>query len=135
MEKIFYNKNGDPVAYLAMDYEETIYLWDGLPVAYIYEGEHVYGINGRHLGWFKDDILYNHGGERVGFTFTTCPVSVAKPPAKGKKSRKDEMRPRWQKPPLPKLSFSASDQDLADLLKEGQVTLRQDRTPTEGSSS
>ena len=135
MEKIFYNKNGDAVAYLAMDYEGTIYLWDGLPVAYIYEDEHVYGINGRHLGWFKDGILYNHAGERIGFTFTTCPVSISKPPAKGRKARKDEVRPRWQRPPFPRLSFRFGDQDLADLLKEGRVTLRHAKTPAEGSSA
>ena len=135
MEKIFYNKDGDAVACLAMDYEGIIYLWDGAPVAYIYEEEHVYGINGRHLGWFKNDIFYNHDGERIGFSFTTCPVSISKPPVKGRKSRRDEIRPRWKRPPLPKLSFSAADQDLADFLKEGQVTLRLGKAPTEGSSA
>jgi len=135
MEKIFYNKDGNAVAYLAADYEGIIYLWDGIPVAYIYEEEHVYGINGRHLGWFMDDILYNHDGERIGFTFTTCPVSVSKRPAKGRKSSKHEIRPRGQKPPLPKLSFSPANQDLADLLREGQVTLSLDSAPKEGPSA
>ena len=127
MEKILYDKNGDAVAYFAMDYEGIIYLWDGLPVAYLYDAEHVYGINGRHLGWFKDDILFNHAGERIGFTFTTCPVSISKPPVKGKKMRRDEMRPRWQRPPLPKLSFGVASQNLADILKEGHVIWRPEK--------
>ncbi len=34
----------------------TIYLWGGKPVAYLSaesdDGFHVYGFNGKHLGWF-----------------------------------------------------------------------------------
>lgn len=134
MEKILYNHNGDPVAYVAMDYDGTIYLWEGFPSAYIYEDVHVYGINGRHLGWFIEDILYGHDGERIGFTYTTCPVSISKPPVKGKKLPKDEIRPRWQRPPQPVLSFSVSRRDLADLLKEGRVAWQFGKPSTEGSS-
>jgi len=36
------------VAYIADD-RETIYLWDGHAVAYLYEDK-VYGCNGKHLG-------------------------------------------------------------------------------------
>jgi hypothetical protein len=121
MEKTIFNENGEPVAYIANDYNKTIYLWDGSPVAYLYEEAHVYGINGRHLGWFIDEILYNNAGERMGFTSNTCPMSIAREPAKSKKQPTVEMRPRWSAPPFPKLSFSSASQDLVDFLKGGQV--------------
>ncbi|MGD2124620.1 MAG: hypothetical protein PVG99_00980 [Desulfobacteraceae bacterium] len=133
MEMILYNTKGDPLAYIASDYRDTIYLWDGHPVAYLYEEEHVYGINGRHLGWLKDEILYNNDGERVGFTFTTCPARIAKPPAKKKKAPLDEIRPRWKAPPWPKFGFKVAGQDLADLLKEGQVMAFEGETSEEAS--
>ena len=131
MEKILYDTEGEAVAYIASDYEETIYLWDGVPSAYLYEDAHVYGINGRHLGWFKGEVIYNNDGDRVGFTSTTCPVSIAKPRPKGKQAPKDEIRPRWSAPPLPKLSFRLASQSLTDFLKEGQAPKLQDQSESE----
>jgi 4-fold beta flower protein len=122
METILYNKIGEAVAYIAADYHRTIYLWEGLPVAYLFDEGHLYGLNGRHLGWFKDEVIYNHDGVRVGFTSSTCPVSIAKPRPKGKKAPRDEIRPRWNAPALAKLGFKAADQDLADFLSEGSET-------------
>jgi hypothetical protein len=122
MEKNLYDKNGDAKASIASDFSrEMIYLWDGTPVAYFYEEEHVYGINGRHLGWFRNEMLYNNKGERVGFTHTNCPVSIAKAPPKGKKQSVHEMRSRWSAPPAPKWSFSTGTQTLTDFLQEGAV--------------
>jgi hypothetical protein len=122
METILYNKVGEAVAYIAADYHSTIYLWEGLPVAYLFDEGHLYGLNGRHLGWFKDEVIYNHDGVRVGFTSSTCPVSIAKPRPKGKKAPRAEIKPRWSAPALAKLSFQTSDQDLADFLREGSET-------------
>lgn len=119
--KTLFDKNGNPVAYIADDYNATIYLWDGSPVAYIYEGEHVYGINGRHLGWWLDEILYNVDGQRIAFASGTCPVAIGQESPKNKKQRIDEMRPRWKAPPLPKLLFDFASQDLVDFLREGQI--------------
>ncbi|MFC1533775.1 4-fold beta flower protein [Thermodesulfobacteriota bacterium] len=133
MERTLFNKNGDVVAYITEDYHETIYLWDGFPVAYLYEERHVYGINGRHLGWFIDNIIFNHNGERIGFTSNSCPVNVAKEPIKPKKYPMDEIRPRWEVPTLPKLDFHFADQDLADLLKEGQVIWYSEEEPIQES--
>ena len=118
---ILYDKSGIAVAYIASDYQETIYLWEGLSVAYLYEQENVYGFNGRHLGWFRGEVLYNHKGERIGFTFNTCPVSIVKPPVKGKKYPIDEMRPRWSSPPSPKLGYNIAKESLADFLRQGQA--------------
>ncbi len=121
MEKTLYDKKGEPVAYIAMDYHEAIFLWDGQAVAYLYEEDHVYGINGRHLGWFIDDILYDQEGARIGFTSSTCPATVGKRGSKGKRSVLPELKPRWAAPPLPKLAFREVARDLADFLSEGQV--------------
>ena len=122
MERILYDKNGQAVAYIAEDHHSTIYLWEGLPTAYLHEDEHVYGINGRHLGWFKDEVVFTHNGERVGFTYATCPVSVVKPPPKWKKSTADEIRTRWAAPSSTKLLHRLAQEDLAAFLKKGLVS-------------
>jgi hypothetical protein len=121
MERTLYDNKGEPVAYIALDYHQAVYLWDGEAAAYLYEEDHVYGINGRHLGWFIDDILYDQEGTRVGFTSSTCPAAVGKRGPKGKRSVLPELRPRWAAPPLPKLSFREAPQGLADFLSEGRV--------------
>lgn len=109
------------MAYIALDYHQAIYLWDGAAVAYLYEEDHVYGVNGRHLGWLIDDILYDQEGARVGFTSTTCPAPVGKRSPKGKRSVLPELKPRWGAPPQPKRTFRESSQALADFLSEGKT--------------
>jgi len=122
MEKIFYNKAGKAVAYVAEDYRRTIYLWDGTGVAYLFDQGHIYGINGKHLGWFKDEVIHDNDGARVGFTSATSPVPIEKTRPRGEKSSVDEVRPRWSAPPFPKLSFQTAGQDLADFLSQGRVS-------------
>jgi hypothetical protein len=66
-----FDSKGKPVAYIADDDDQTIYLWDGKPAAYLYgddwkAGIDVYGFNGKHLGWFKGGIMYDHDGYAVG---------------------------------------------------------------------
>jgi hypothetical protein len=126
MEKIFYNKEGEAVAYLAEDYRKTIFLWDGSAVAYLFEESHIYGINGRHLGWFKDEVIYDNDGSRVGFTSSTSPAPIAKRRPRGEKAPVDEIRPRWSAPPFPKLGFHAAGHDLAGFLNQGRVSRRLD---------
>ena len=122
LKKIF-NKRGDLVAYISDDYNETIYLIDGSPVAYLYEQGHVYGFNGRHLGLWIEGILYNHDGERIGFTSSTSPVPIGREPTNSQRRSMDEIRPRWEAPPLPKLSFNFADMDLKRFLREGRVVM------------
>jgi hypothetical protein len=124
METTIYDKKGKPVAYVSDDHRGTIYLWDGEPVAYVYEDIHVFGLNGQHLGWLRDEIFYSEDGRRVGFTSSTCPVTVSKSPSKTKKRGAVETRPRWKSPPSPKFSLLVSDQDLGELLKQGGATFR-----------
>jgi len=121
METTLFDAQGESVAYLTDDYDRTIYLWDGHPVAYLYEQRHVYGFNGRHLGWFIDQILYDENGERLGFTFVSCPTTVAKEPEKHKKFPRDEIKPRWKAPATPKLAYEPSARPLADFLEQGRI--------------
>ncbi|MFH0844995.1 MAG: 4-fold beta flower protein [Pseudomonadota bacterium] len=131
METTLFDKKGEAAGYIAADYNTTIYLWDGSPVAYLHNEQHLYGINGRHLGWLIDGIIYDHSGARVGFLFNTCPVSTFKEPVKGKRRLPDQIRPKWAAPPLTKLTYSLSGQDLTDFLKEGQVRYREEAPPEE----
>ncbi|MDO6681202.1 hypothetical protein Q4551_02780 [Oceanobacter sp. 5_MG-2023] len=59
--------SGDASAYIALNEELTIYLWSGEPVAYLTEdssgGYHVYGFNGKHLGWFVGGVVRDHKGD------------------------------------------------------------------------
>ena len=77
MERTLFNKDGNAVAYISDDSLNTIYLWEGYPVAYVYEEQHIYGINGRHLGWMIDQVIYNNNGERIGFTYNTYAMPYA----------------------------------------------------------
>lgn len=57
---------GNPHAYIAVDDELTIYLWGGKPAAYLKKddegGFHVYGFNGKHLGWFVRNVIWDQQG-------------------------------------------------------------------------
>jgi hypothetical protein len=121
MERTLFDMRGKAVAYMTEDYHGSLYLWDGTPIAYLYEGQHIYGINGRHLGWFINDILYNDAGERIGFTSRTCPVAIGRESAKAEKRPMEQIRPKWTAPPTPNLSFRFANQELADFLRGGQV--------------
>ena len=65
-EVTLFNGAGKADAYIALDDEMTIYLWSGKPVAYLEKdsdsGYHVYGFNGKHLGWFVKGAIWDHEG-------------------------------------------------------------------------
>lgn len=121
MEKTLFNSNGEPVAYISDDSNKSIYLWDGHPVACLY-GYHVYGFNGRHLGWFINGVLYDSEGNRIGFTSTTCPTYAYKEQPKAEKYPLDKIETRQEAPPLPDLGFNYSVEDFEEFLKQGQVS-------------
>ena len=64
-ETTLFNSRGRATAYIAEDL--TIYMWSGRPVAYLDResggGFHVYGFNGKHLGWFTRGIVRDHEGD------------------------------------------------------------------------
>lgn len=61
----FYNKNGEPIAYLSDDIH--IYLFSGEPVAYL-SNDAIFNFDGKHLGWFENGWVFDLNGERVFFT-------------------------------------------------------------------
>lgn len=85
----FYDADGYPVAYISTTNDNTIYLWEGEPVAYLYSrgnNLHIYGFNGNHLGWLDDGIIEDHRGNAVGFVKGATNVITAMPSIKGLKS-------------------------------------------------
>ncbi len=121
MNQTLYNPKGEPIAYICNHFRDTIYLWDGHPVAYLYS-YHIYGFNGKHLGWFIDGIIYDYYGDRAGFTSTTCPVSAFQDPPKAKKYPREKTLPRCEAPSLPDLGFNLSSMDFEEFLKTGQIS-------------
>lgn len=83
-----FDDNGEPTAYISDQKERVIYTFAGMPMAYIDEQSNIYGFNGVHLGWFEDNIIWEHSGSRVGFTKDTCPVYSKFEPFKGFKQFK-----------------------------------------------
>jgi len=67
-EITLFNSKGKAVAYVAIDRDMTIYLWGGKPVAYLEPdkaraGFHIYGFNGKHLGWLVQGVASDHDGD------------------------------------------------------------------------
>lgn len=74
-ELSLFNQEKKSVAYIDYDDEATIYLWEGMPVAYLVsnneekspdEIKEVYGFNGHFLGWYYNGVLYDRDGYAVG---------------------------------------------------------------------
>lgn len=65
-ERSLFDGKGRASAYIFLDDALTIHLWSGEPVAYLTKDSgrefHVYGFNGKHLGWFVDGIVRDHEG-------------------------------------------------------------------------
>jgi len=66
-----YDKQGYSQAYIdTSGDDQTIYLLDGTPCAYlVYTNGYyrVYGFNGKHLGWYENGRLFGTDGYLVGF--------------------------------------------------------------------
>ncbi|MFQ6081804.1 MAG: 4-fold beta flower protein [Candidatus Aminicenantia bacterium] len=116
MELTIYDKAGKPHAYITDD--GTIYLWNGKPVAYL-DGEHVYGFNGTHFGWFENGIMYDRQGMRIGFTPQTCPSVTQVEPVKSVKQVKHVKSVQQVPPVKPVFSIGYSTIDLSTFLEGG----------------
>lgn len=120
-EITLFSTMGVPKAYIAHEDDNTIYSFDGRPLAYIDQQTNVWGFNGRHLGWFDDDILWDHGGRRVGFTAETCPTYRQFEPFKGFRQFKPFKAFRQFAPMKPLKSYSNSEIELLAFLVQGRV--------------
>ncbi|MEJ1367867.1 MAG: hypothetical protein RPU35_06600 [Candidatus Sedimenticola sp. (ex Thyasira tokunagai)] len=119
-ETTLFGSKGDPKAYIAWDDENTIYSFNGKPLAYIDEELNIYGFNGKHLGWFEEDVVWNHQGQRVGFTSNTCPVYTQFEPFKGFKQFKPFKGFKQYAPFKPYKGTIASQVPLLDFLEGGR---------------
>lgn len=82
-----FDANGAPAAYIDHADENTIYSFEGEPLAYL-DGDNVYGFNGKHIGWYEEGILWDHSGARAGYTKNTSPVFTQFEPFKSFKQFK-----------------------------------------------
>lgn len=83
-EVIFFDSRGYVVAYKDDD-DDVIFLWRGEPVA-ILDDESVFAFSGRHLGWFMDGWIRDHGGGCVYFT-DDATGGPARPPRAARPAR------------------------------------------------
>ncbi len=102
-----FNSGGKAAAYLDSSEGLTFYLWSGEPVAYL-DGDSVYGFNGKHLGWYRDGVVYDEGGDIVAAPPSALHAAVEVPPLRGLKGLKPLKGLKELKPlrPLFQLAWS-----------------------------
>jgi hypothetical protein len=115
-----YSSSAEPTAYIE---ESTIYLWSGKPVAYLNEdddeGSHVYGFNGKHLGWFVDGVLRDHEGKAVGAVREVFTTPTDAEPFKGFKQFRPFADFMETAPPRPVFINKWSDMPFKLFLMQG----------------
>ena len=124
-EITLYNPQGIPIAYIDTDDEDiAIYMWDGNAVAYLhpddmYDYHHIYGYNGKHLGWYEEGMVLDHNGYIVGFVEGVMNIYLQFEPFKLYKKIKPFKTFREFIPykPVPQIYYS--DEKLTDFLMKG----------------
>jgi hypothetical protein len=123
-EVTLFDSNGNAIAYIAEDDEHTIYTWSGTPVAYLEEGSEngssIYGFNGRHLGWFVDGVVRNHGGLGVGGVSGAIGTFTNFEPFKGFREFKPFKNFKEFAPFKPFFSSNWDSGSFADFLQQGR---------------
>jgi 4-fold beta-flower domain-containing protein len=119
METTLFNKNGKPVAYIADD-AETIYLWDGQAVGYLFEDK-VFGWNGKQLGWFANGTIFDIYGLRTGFIKSKSPIPTDIEPGKPAKQVKGARSVRQGAVAKPVMCYGYSGRSLEGILEEGSA--------------
>lgn len=118
-EITLFDAQGNPIAYIECSNERTIFTFNGEPLAYIDENHSIYGFNGTHLGWYEEQIIWDHSGCRVGFTKNTCPAFTRFEPFKGFKQFKPFKSFKQFAPFKPLKRSAISSLSLLDFLKAG----------------
>lgn len=119
-ETSIFDAAGKPTAYIAE--ELTIYLWSGKPVAYLHSESgkvHIYGFNGKHLGWFVRGIVRDHEGNAVGAVKEVFRSSIEHEPYKSYKEYKPYKSYREYAPYQPYLGSDWSQLPLRLFLMQG----------------
>ena len=117
-EITLFNSKGDAIAYIADDSDQTIYLFEGKPVAYI-DGEDIYGFNGKHLGWWSKGIIRDQKGYAIGAKKGAISMSTNYEPYKGYKGYKPYKSYKEYAPYKPFESSSWSQESLKSFLLKG----------------
>jgi len=117
-ETPLFDAGGRAAAYITEDL--TIYLWSGRPVAYLFpdnrrDDYHIYGFNGKHLGWLIKGIARNDQGDAA------CAIKAAPefPPTKGIKESRPIKAIRDIPPLRPMFSLGWSEQSCGRFLLHG----------------
>jgi hypothetical protein len=116
-----YDPEGIPLAYIDCKDQYTIYLWDGTPVAYLYLSNnlfHIYGFNGKHLGWFVNGVVYDHDGSIVSCSKDVCAIMYQYEPQKEFKKIKQGKRMKDTEPFTPMITGLWSDMTLSVFLSQ-----------------
>lgn len=119
-EITLFSARGEPIAYIEDSDEKTIFSFNGEPLAYIDEKNNIYGFNGKHLGWFEDQIVWDHAGQKVGFTKNTSPALTQFEPFKGFKQFKPFKSFKQFTPIKPLKKSLLSHTELLKFLKDGR---------------
>lgn len=115
-----FNSSGEATAYIAEDL--TVYLWSGKPVAYLSEakaGFHIYGFNGKHLGWFVDGVARDHQGKAVGAVAEAFTIPLTFKSYKGYRQFKPLKAFKEIAPHKPMFTDKWSHQPFGIFLKQG----------------
>jgi hypothetical protein len=118
-----FNSSGVATAYIDTDDALTIYLWNGTPVAYLVtngDSFHIYGFNGKHLGWYEDGIVRDHSGYAVGFQKGATTVYTQYEPYKSYKQYKPYKSYKEYAPYKPYYRTNFSNESLSLFLSKGQ---------------
>jgi len=122
-EITLFDSDGDATAYIADDEDSTIYMWDGTPVAYLVTNDsysfHIYGFNGKHLGWFEGGVVRDHDGYAVGFVKGAVNKATKYEPYKSYKKYKPYKSYKEYAPYKPYFKSQFSDTYLSLFLKRG----------------
>lgn len=104
----FFDSRGRASAYLDLGDGLTFFLWSGEPVAYLVEGS-IYGYNGKHLGWYRDEMIFDHDGNVVVASSSVFRTPVEPAPVRGLKGLKPLKGLKELKPLKPLFGRSWSD--------------------------
>jgi hypothetical protein len=103
----FFDSKLRATAYIDTSDGLVFYLWSGEPVAFLNE-DSIYGFNGKHLGWFKDGLIYDHDGNIVAAPASAFMNSNVITPIRSLKSLKPLKGLRELKPLKPMFGTSWS---------------------------
>jgi len=122
-ELTLFDSEGEAIAYIDYSEDETIFLWNGNPVAFLENdgGDiYVFGFNGNFLGWYVNGIIYDKSGNPVGAKKGAVNMRLQRESRKSRQYRIPR-KPRTPRTPrTPRWSRSWSSISLTNFLYSGK---------------